>query len=248
MKHIIVVALLALAACATDVGLDPQSPNIAAAIADARRPVADRDRDANRRPAETIAFADIRPGARVGEVLPAGGYFTRILAVAVGETGRVYPVIRPDATVRAWERPALAVAAQYPNVAVVRQEFTSMAFPEPLDVVFTAQNYHDYHISYYGFGDVAAINRAAFAALKPGGLYIVLDHSAVSGTPIMTERGSLHRIDQSIVRREIEAAGFVYDGESNALRNPADTRTISIFDPAIAGHTDQFLMRFRKPR
>jgi predicted methyltransferase len=242
------MAMLALWACASGPALNAQSPNIVAALADARRPESDRERDANRHAAETLAFARIGPGARVGEILPGGGYFTRLLSVAVGATGRVYPVIRPEASVRDWERPALDVAAQYDNVRVVRAEFTAMRFPEPLDVVFTTQNYHDFHIGYYGFGDTADINRAAFAALKPGGLYVVLDHSALAGAPIMTERASLHRIDQAIVRREIEAAGFIYDGESGALRNPADARTLSIFDPAIGGRTDQFLMRFRKPR
>lgn len=248
MKNsLLALCAFALMGCATDLALTPQSPNIMAAIADARRPAADSARDANRHAAETLAFAGIRPGARVGEILPAGGYFTRLLAVAVGESGIVYPVVRPDATVRTWEKPALDVAAQYSNVHIVRGEFTSMTFPEPLDVVFTAQNYHDFHITYYGFGDTAAINRAAFAALKPGGLYVVLDHSALAGTPIMTERDSLHRIDQAAARREVEAAGFEFDGESNVLRNPTDPRTASIFDPTIASHTDQFIMRFRKP-
>jgi predicted methyltransferase len=183
----------------------------------------------------------------VGELLPAGGYFTRLLAVAVGEQGRIYPVLRPEASVATWEKAALEVAAQYPNVTVVRSEFTTMSFPEPLDLVFTAQNYHDFHITYYGFGDLAQINRAAFAALKPGGLYVVIDHSAIAGTPPSADRNSLHRIDQAAARHEIEAAGFVLDGESDALRNAGDPRTAGVFDPAIRGHTDQFMLRFRKP-
>ena len=252
MRYVFALAALALAACAGHTGstVTParaQATPITAALLDSRRPAADAARDAVRRPVETLAFAGVRPGSRVGEILPAGGYFTRILAVAVGDTGRLYPVVRPDATVAGWEKPALEVAAQYPNTHVVRAEFTAVTFPEPLDVVFTAQNYHDYHIPFYGFGDVAAINRAAFAALKPGGVYLITDHSAIAGTPILTDRASLHRIDQAIVRREVEAAGFVYDGESDALRNPADPRTASIFDPVIATHTDQFIMRFRKP-
>jgi predicted methyltransferase len=93
------------------------------------------------------------------------------------------------------------------------------------------------------------MNRTAFAALKPGGVYIIIDHSAVAGAPVQTEDGdaTLHRIDQATVRSEVEAAGFVFDGESDVLRNGADTRTASVFDPSIRGRTDQFMMRFRKP-
>ena len=254
MRSLLFLAALILAGCIhqgawdhSPTLLSRQLPVFAAALTDARRPTADVARDPVRHPAETLAFAGIGPGARVAEILPAGSYFTRLLAVAIGETGRLYPVVRPEATVADWERPVLEIVAQYPNTHVVRAEFTSMTFPEPLDAVFTAQNYHDYHIDYYRFGDVGEINRAAFAALKPGGVYLIIDHAAVAGTPILTERNSLHRIDQAIVRREVEAAGFVFDGESDVLRNPADPRTASIFDPSIATHTDQFMMRFRKP-
>ena len=245
---------MALCVCAAQSGeraperLTAQSPSIIAALSDVRRPTADLARDADRHAADTLAFAEIAPGSRVGEILPGGGYFTRLLAVAVGETGRVYSVVRPEATVSDWEKPALAVAEKYPNVRVIRAEFTAMTFPEPLDVIFTAQNYHDFHITFYRFGDAAQIDRAAFAALKRGGVYVVLDHSAIAGTPVSAERESLHRIDQASVRREVEAAGFVFDGESNVLRNPIDTRALGIFDPKIGGHTDQFMMRFRKPR
>jgi|SRR5882672_636130 len=227
--------------------LTDHTPGILSAIADKRRPPVDTARDEARHAAETLAFAGARTGARVGEILPGGGYFTRLLAIAVGPAGRLYPVVRPDASVASWEKPVLEIAAQYPNVTVVRAEFTAMSFPEPLDVVFTAQNYHDFYITDYHFGDAAQINRAAFAALKPGGAYVVIDHSAVAGTPTSSERTSLHRIDQAAVRREIEAAGFVLDAESNVLRNPGDPRTAGVFDPSIRGHTDQFMMRFRKP-
>ncbi|HLQ14132.1 MAG TPA: hypothetical protein VK130_12950 [Steroidobacteraceae bacterium] len=249
------VTALVLAACAGQRAahepsaslLTERTPGILAAIADTRRPPADTARDGARHAAETLAFAGARTGARVAEILPGGGYFTRLLAIAVGPAGRLYPVVRPDATVASWEKPVLEVAAQYPNVSVVRAEFSAMSFPEPLDLVFTAQNYHDFHITDYHFGDAAQINQAAFAALKPGGAYVVIDHSAVAGTPTSSERTSLHRIDQAAVRREIEAAGFVLDAESNVLRNPEDLRTAGVFDPSIRGHTDQFMMRFRKP-
>lgn len=257
MRPVFIAAALAaslLGACVHQGAAMPEAdvradaPNIQAALTDARRPQEDVARDAARHPAETLAFARIRPGARVADILPGGGYFTRLFAVAVGEAGRVYPVIRPEGVAGQYETPILAVAAQYPNVTMSRTLYDALAFPEPLDVVFTAQNYHDMPIADYHLGDRNAMNRTAFAALKPGGLYIIIDHSAVAGSPVQTAGDSaLHRIDQARVRAEVEAAGFVYDGESGVLRNPSDPRTASVFDPAIRGHTDQFMMRFRKP-
>lgn len=253
------VAAFALAACGQPAttaeteapvvpALTADAPNLVAAVSDSRRPAEDTARDANRHPAETLAFAEVRPGARVGEFIAGGGYFTRLLAVAAGDDGRVYPVVRPEATVSEWELPVVEVAAQYPNTQVVRADFNTMTFPEPLDVFFSAQNYHDLALTEYGLGDRNAVNRAAFAALKPGGVYLLIDHSAVAGTPVATDAETTnHRIDQATVRQEVEAAGFVYDGEADFLRNPEDARTASVFDEAIRGHTDQFVMRFRKP-
>lgn len=260
MKRILfaAAALAALAACnqqaaapAPDtavVEVSPDAANIVAAVADARRPQADRDRDPMRRPAEMLAFARIEPGDRVGEIFPGGGYFTRLFAVAVGEEGRVYPTIRPDGVAGEYETPVIAVAAEYPNAVMTRTPYDALAYPELLDVVFTAQNYHDMALTAYALGDRNAMNRTAFAALKPGGYYIVIDHSAVAGSPIETNADTTtHRIDQAALRAEIEAAGFVFDGESDVLRNPADTRITNVFDPAIRGRTDQFVLRFRKP-
>lgn len=253
MHRFILAAAFALAACSSTGGgegggLSPLAPNIISAGADSRRPDEDRARDASRHPAETLAFARIRQGARVGEFFSGGGYFTRLLAVAVGERGRVYAVVRPEGQVSTFERTIIEVATQYPNMQVVRTSYTDLNFPERLDVIFTAQNYHDFAIADYGFGDRNAVNRAAFSALKPGGLYVVIDHSAIAGSPVQTAgQGAIHRIDEATVRREVEAAGFVFDGSSDVLRNPADPRTASVFDPAIRGHTDQFMLRFRKP-
>lgn len=252
------LALFALAACNQQQAAAPapeaprevsaDAAHILAAVADARRPQDDKDRDAARHPAETLAFAGIEPGDKVADLLPGGGYFTRLFAAAVGEEGRVYPVIRPDGVAGQYETPILAVAAQYPNATMARTPYDALAFPEPLDVVFTAQNYHDMPIASYNLGDRAGMNRTAFAALKPGGLYVIIDHSAVAGTPVQTdEAAAIHRIDQAIVRAEVEAAGFVFAGESDVLRNLEDPHTASVFDPSIRGHTDQFMLRFRKP-
>lgn len=259
MKRLVIAAaLLTLAACNQQPAAPPapaapadvaaDAPHIVAALADARRPQADRDRDVNRHPGEVLAFARIEPGDRVADIFPGGGYWTRLFAVAVGEQGRVYPTIRPDGVAGEYETPVIAVAAEYPNAVMARTPYDALAFPEPVDVIFTAQNYHDMHLTAYNLGRVAEMNRTAFAALAPGGYYIVIDHSAVAGTPVDTDaQTTLHRIDQAAVRREVEAAGFVFDGELDVVRNPEDTRTVNVFDPAIRGRTDQFVMRFRKP-
>jgi predicted methyltransferase len=260
MKHFLIAAAAAfvLGACgqsteapapAAPAEVSADAPQIVAALADSRRPADDTARDAARHAAETLAFARIEPGDRVADIFPGGGYWTRLFAVAVGDEGRVYPTIRADGVAGEYELPVLAVAAQYPNAVMARVPYDALAYPEPLDVIFTAQNYHDLPIASYNLGDRNAVNASAFAALKPGGIYVIIDHSAVDGSPVQTEDNdaTLHRIDQATVRREVEAAGFVFDGESNVLRNAADARTVSVFDPSIRGSTDQFMMRFRKP-
>ncbi|MGE0596411.1 MAG: class I SAM-dependent methyltransferase [Hyphomonadaceae bacterium] len=253
-------AVVALAACnqqaatteapeaAAPAAVAADAAHIVAAVADTRRPAEDTARDANRHPAETLAFAGVEPGDRVADIFPGGGYWTRLFAVAVGDEGRVYPTIRPDGVAGEYETPVLAVAAQYPNATMTRVPYDALAFAEPLDVVFTAQNYHDMALTAYSLGDRAQMNATAFAALKPGGVYVIIDHSAVDGAPVDTDaETTTHRIDQAAVRREVEAAGFVFDGESDVLRNAEDNRTTSVFDEAIRGRTDQFMMRFRKP-
>ncbi len=259
MKQVLIVAAaaLALAACQVQESISvgepapavtPDAAHIVAATADSRRPAEDIARDADRHAAETLAFAQIEPGDRVADIFPGGGYWTRLFAVAVGEGGRVYPTIRPDGVAGQFETPVLAVAEEYPNATMARTPYDALAYPEPLDVVFTAQNYHDLALTAYNLGDRNAMNRAAFAALKPGGIYVVIDHSAIDGSPVQTDaQNTNHRIDQATVRREVEAAGFVFDGEADFLRNPQDDRTTSVFDEAIRGRTDQFVMRFRKP-
>lgn len=260
MKHFLLAAAAAITLAACEQAAKQENPPsapaevsadaayIVAAIDDNRRPPEDTARDAARHPAETLAFAQIEPGDRVADIFPGGGYWTRLFAVAVGDTGRVYPTIRADGVAGEYETPILPIAAEYPNATMARVPYDALAYPEPLDVIFTAQNYHDLPITAYNLGDRNAMNRAAFAALKPGGLYVIIDHAAPDGAAVETDGETAHhRIDQATVRREVEAAGFVFDGEANFLRNPADTRTTSVFDESIRGHTDQFVMRFRKP-
>jgi predicted methyltransferase len=115
-----------------------------------------------------------------------------------------------------------------------------------VDVVFTSQNYHDYPDKFMGPTDPKILNAAVFAALKPGGFYVIVDHSAEAGSG-MRDTDTLHRIDEAIVKQQVLAAGFEYVGESNVLRNPADDRKANVFARAIRGQTDQFVYKFRKP-
>jgi predicted methyltransferase len=121
-----------------------------------------------------------------------------------------------------------------------------LSAPEPVDLVFTAQNYHDYHDPFMGPVDMAGFDKRVYDALKPGGLFVVIDHAAPAGSGL-ADTDTLHRIDPAVVKQEVEAAGFVFDGESDALRNPADAHDLKVFDKSIRGHTDQFVYRFRKP-
>jgi predicted methyltransferase len=251
------VGVLALAACAggaipplgmssthhTDGGTT--APAINAALNDSRRPDADKARDEFRHPAEILRFADVRPGQRIADVGPGGGYYTRLFADVVGEHGHVYAIDRPN---RSPDQPRaiLAVAPQYPNVTVVQDGYQSWNVPEPLDTIFISQIYHDFHLPDFHL-DIPALDRMLFARLKPGGELVIIDHSAPAGfDPARTDE--LHRIDQALVRRELEAVGFVFEDESQVLRNPADNRNERVFEADIRGHTDQFVMRFRKPR
>src|SRR5260370_2382542 len=169
------------------VGLLPahaKSPDpISAAIADASRPDADKQRDANRKPAETLAFAGVSPGYRVAEWLPGAGYFTRLFSKIVGPHGHVYALVPapspdapPDALDRAARVKAIAADPNYSNVSVVVEPFAQLKAPEPVDLVWTSQNYHDFH-NFPGL-DVGVFNQLVFEALKPGGTYLVLDHAA----------------------------------------------------------------------
>lgn len=222
------------------------SPHILAAVADPRRPDADRERDALRHPADILAFTGVQPGWRVADIGPGGGYYTRLFAVGVADSGRVYAVDRPNA---APDRPRaiLAVAPQYSNVTVLQTGYQGWDAGEPLDAVFVSQIYHDWFYPQLNL-DVAALNRQIFDALKPGGVYVIIDHAAVSGHTINPDPAAdIHRIDQAQIIREVTAAGFVLEEESQVLRNPADNRSERVFEADIRGHTDQFVLRFRKP-
>lgn len=220
--------------------------DVQGAVNDPRRPSADVARDPHRKPAEMLLFAEVKPGQVVGELLPGGGYFTRLFSKAIGRSGKVYAVITQAQAKGDKPPPVDAIAADpsYGNVTVVATDLARLKLPKKADLVWTSDNYHDLHLTKYNL-DVVAVNRAVYQSLKPGGLYVIVDHAAAPGSGVGTA-DKLHRIDPAIVRREVEAAGFKLVGESGVLRNPADDHTRSVFDPAIRGDTDQFVLKFRR--
>ena len=250
---VLAAAVLALGACTT-MAPPPLGnvipPFLAAAVSDPLRPAADRERDAERKPAELLAFAGLTPGMEVADMIPGGGYFTRIFSRAVGPTGKVYAYVPDELTKLAKRDPAVKAIADdpaYNNVEMIVRTLPGFAAPQKLDLVWTSLNYHDMHATFMGPVNVAAVNRAVFNSLKPGGTYIVIDHADDPGTGI-SNVNTLHRIDPTLVKREVEAAGFIFDGESSVLRNSADNHKLAVFDESIRGRTDQFVFKFRKPR
>lgn len=250
-NRLILAALAAVlvAAPMSAVALQSGDP-IAAAVANAARPDADRARDALRKPAETLEWAGVHSGMKVMDLVPGGGYFTRILSGAVGPEGHVY-ALQPAEVVNAFSayRKAmddLDAEAGWDNVSFHFDSVSAFTVPEPLDMVFTALNYHDFHADFMGPADVPGVNRAVFNALKPGGVYVIIDHHAAAGSGV-TEVNRVHRIDVETVKREVLAAGFVLDAESDLLAHPEDDRTGHVYQPQMRGRTDQFVLKFRKP-
>ena len=245
-----VVAMTATFAASASTAAKEEVPAyVTKAINDPARE-ADRVNDSRRQMAAVMTFTKVKPGDKVLELVPGSGYWTRVFSVITGDKGHVYTVW-PDQMLRfaqksldKWKE--LVKEAPYTNVSLLTEPAADLSVPEPVDLVYTCQNYHDYHDPFMGPVDMAAFNKKVFNALKPGGYFVVVDHVAPAGSGI-SDTNTLHRIDPAVVKKEVEAAGFVFDGSSDALRNPKDPHTDKVFDKAIRGHTDQFIYRFRKP-
>jgi len=218
---------------------------IADAVADPARPAADRARDVHRKPAACLAFAGVRPGMSVAELFPGSGYFTRLFSRVVGPKGHVYEFVPPPK-----EGKPIAVSSiaddphYYHNITVSIWPVGRLPVREPVDLVWTSQNYHDLH-NIPGL-NVADFDRAIYGALKPGGIFLVLDHVAPAGSGF-SDTNTLHRIDPEAAKKEILSAGFQFVGESTVLHNRRDSHEKAVFDPSIRGRTDQFIYAFRKP-
>jgi len=226
----------------------PDAPDLAAVLASPIRTDADRARDAVRQTELVLGYTEARPGWKVVDMIMGGGFFTRAFSALVG----------PEGHVTAWQpaeflgfqesyRQAADAAEAMPNVDVIRSPIDAPAFPSGVDLIFTAQNYHDLHLDPFPDDTAAKVNAAAFAALKPGGRYVVIDHRAVDGSGV-SAANTLHRIDSEAVVAEVEAAGFRFAGAGAMLWNDDDPRTALVFDASIRGRTDQFALTFEKPR
>jgi predicted methyltransferase len=220
------------------------------AIADPARPVDQVARDRDRKPAEVVTFSGLKPGARVADFMSGGGYFTRIFSRVVGSSGRVYAFLPDEQLAKCSPEEvagtrAIEHNATFANVSVLTGPANNFRAPEPLDLVFTSQNYHDLHDNFMRPTNVAVFNKAVFEALKPGGTYVIIDHTAQPGSGLR-DTDILHRIDPASIIREVQAAGFVLEAQSDLLRNPADNHMLMVFAPEVRGHTDQVFLRFRK--
>jgi predicted methyltransferase len=220
-------------------------PDIAAILADPSRPATDRERDAGRMPDQVLAFFDIGPGDKVADLLCGGGYYTRILVPVVGEEGEVYASNNPFFQ-RFGEEAITALLTEpgFERVHRIDGPVDEVALPTDgsLDAVIIVPAYHDLWLT---DEDRSALNRRVFAALKPGGVYGIVDHHAAegAGTDVIQ---SLHRIEERVITEEISTAGFSLIARADFLGNPDDDRSLRIFDPSIRGSTDRFVLRFEK--
>lgn len=242
-------ALLALQGCATT-----PPPDFAAAVAAPGRSEEHRRLDEVRRPAEILAFMGLKRGDRVLDYFTGSGYYAELMAEAVGPEGSVVGWNSASFGANPQVRASLdAIAARHPNATFTASPVTQLSFaPEAFDFVMMHLVYHDAYWESERFGlpriDPNTVTRAVYQALKPGGVVAVIDHVANPGRDTRAEVEANHRILPETIRADFERAGFVLEAESPLLRNPADNRSVNVFDPAIRGRTDRVVYRFRKPR
>jgi predicted methyltransferase len=250
-RRTVVSGLTALALGVAGAAMAAVPANISAALADKARPTADVGRDAARKPGELLALAGVKPGQKVTDFMMGGGYFTRILAPAVGDKGHVtgFQCTEFIKFRAAYGTEQSGVVADYKNASAVTGPLSATGLPDGQDLVLTVQNYHDLHLPPFAPDTADSVNRQIFKALKPGGIYLIVDHAAAAGAPVTETANKLHRIDEAVVKKEVEAAGFKLVAEDDKLLgNPADDHTINVFQPAIRGKTDQFVLKFQKPK
>jgi predicted methyltransferase len=226
------------------------SPAIQAALDNPNRPATEKARDADRKSAEIVALTGVKAGQSVADVFPGGGYYTRIFAKVVGPKGHVYGTVPGDLAERNFHPSDLVKKLMaepgYENVSLAVDPLPTWSPSPRLDLIFISQFYHDMHNPGMGGPDIAAEDKGLYNALKPGGVLFIIDHSA-PGTGV-SATNTLHRIDEAAVMSELAAAGFKLVVESDILKNPADPHTKNVFDPSIRGHTDQFVLKFQRPK
>jgi predicted methyltransferase len=220
--------------------------NIKRAVESTARPAEQRARDADRKPAETLMLLGVAEGQRVVELAAFGHYWTNMLVDAVGASGQVTLVDMPW-TDRFGGEAGRAFDAAHANATYTQAHYNQMELPQNVDAVLMVQFYHDLKRTNASESvDTADMNRKILAALKPGGIYLVIDHNAEAGSG-WRDATTLHRIDPAAIKSEVTAAGFTLVEDSNLLANPADDRKIGMRDASIRGRTDQAVLVFRKP-
>lgn len=239
------LACLALLAASSAWAQDAKTPDYEAIVAAPDRADADRQADPRRQPAKMLAFAGVQPGMKILDMEASAGYSTELLARTVGPTGIVYAQ-DSAAVIERFVKDKFDIRAQKPamkNVVHVVRDFDDPIPPEVsgLDMITFFFAYHD--ITYMEV-DRAVMNKKMFAGLKPGGFLIIADHSAKPGEGTSVAK-TLHRIEESILRQEIEAAGFKLVVEGDFLRHPEDPRDATVFRPQVP--TDEFVLKYQKP-
>ena len=199
-------------------------------------------RDANRKPAELLLMSGVKPGDQVVEFASFGQYFTTLLSSIVGPKGKVYMYDLPYTEKRAGEASRAFVAA-HPNSQYELIDYNKLELPQQVDIVFNVLYYHDLSLNDI---DTASLNERIFKALKPGGVFFVVDHNAAAGSG-RRDTKALHRIDPQVLKQEVTAAGFELVEESKLLAHPQDDHTKMVFSPGLRGLTDQTVFKFRKP-
>lgn len=223
---------------------DAKTPDYEAIVASPDRSDADRQTDQRRQPARMLAFTGARGGMKVLDMGAGAGYSTELLARAVGPDGRVYA--QESAAVMARVKDKFDIRAKNPAMKNVVHVIRNYDDPIPPDVsgLDLITFFFAYHDVTYMPADRAEMNRKMFAALKPGGFLVIADHSARAGEGISVAK-TLHRIEESTLRREIEAAGFKLTAEADFLRHPEDPRDAAVFRPQVP--VDEFVMKYQKP-
>jgi predicted methyltransferase len=230
------------------------APDFAAAVSAPGRPESDVALDAVRRPADILRWAGLRRGDRVLDYFTGSGYYAELMARAVGPTGSVTGWNTPFFNSRPNIRDALAAIRQRsPNTAFLASPTTAISFPDSAyDFVMLHLVYHDAYWESTRFNlpriDPNTVTAALFRATRPGGTVVVIDHVAAPGRDTRAEVEATHRILPETIRADFERAGFVFDGETDILRNPQDDRSVNVFTPSIRGRTDRVAYRFRRPR
>jgi predicted methyltransferase len=216
--------------------------HIRRAIESPERTAEQRARDYHRKPAEILTMSGIEEGDKVIEIAAFGQYFTTMLVAAVGPSGNVDMYDLPY-TERMAGPASRAFDEKHANAAYHLTSYNEVAFPRNVDSAWNVLYYHD--LKPQGV-DTAAFNRKIFDALKPGGIYLVIDHKAEDGSG-WRDAGTIHRMGVDTIKQEVLAAGFELEQESDLLANPADDRTKMVFAPGTRGTTDQAFFIFRKP-